>query len=60
VTMSTEEIRERTQGVWDSFYSLREIWERSKCVPDAARPAGVPVHLEAVSPDVREHGHLHR
>ena len=25
-TMTTEEIRERTQGVWDSFYSLREIW----------------------------------
>ena len=24
---------ERTQGVWDSFYSLREIWHRSKCVP---------------------------
>jgi radical SAM superfamily enzyme YgiQ (UPF0313 family) len=32
-TMSTEEIRERTQGVWDSFYGLREIWGRSKCVP---------------------------
>src|SRR5271165_1888448 len=32
-TMTTEEIRERTQGVWDSFYSLREIWGRSKCAP---------------------------
>jgi radical SAM superfamily enzyme YgiQ (UPF0313 family) len=32
-TMSTEEIRERTQGVWDSFYGMREIWIRSKCVP---------------------------
>src|SRR5579862_7106269 len=32
-TMTTEEIRERTQGVWDSFYGLREIWKRSKCVP---------------------------
>ena len=32
-TMTMEEIRERTQGVWDSFYSLREIWGRSKCVP---------------------------
>ena len=31
--MTTEEIRERTQGVWDSFYGLREIWGRSKCVP---------------------------
>ena len=32
-TMTTEEIGERTQGAWDSFYSLREIWGRSKCVP---------------------------
>jgi radical SAM superfamily enzyme YgiQ (UPF0313 family) len=32
-TMTTEEISERTQGVWDNFYSLREIWDRSKCVP---------------------------
>ena len=54
-TMTTEEIRERTQGVWDSFYSLREVWERSKCVPTLARTAGVSVHLQVVSPDVREH-----
>ena len=32
-TMTTDEIRERTQGVWDTFYGLREVWERSKCVP---------------------------
>ena len=32
-TMSTDEIRERTQGVWDAFYSMGEIWQRSKCVP---------------------------
>ena len=32
-TMSMDEIRERTQGVWDSFYGLREVWKRSKCVP---------------------------
>jgi radical SAM superfamily enzyme YgiQ (UPF0313 family) len=32
-TMSTDEIRVRTQGVWDSFYGMREIWRRSKCVP---------------------------
>ncbi len=32
-TMSSAEIGERTQGVWDSFYSPREIWKRSKCVP---------------------------
>jgi tRNA A37 methylthiotransferase MiaB len=32
-TMSMDEIRERTQGVWDSFYSLKEVWKRSTCVP---------------------------
>jgi hypothetical protein len=32
-TMTGDEIRERTQWVWDRFYSMREIWERSKCVP---------------------------
>ncbi len=31
-TMSTDEIRERTQGVWDNFYSLPAVWKRSKCV----------------------------
>ena len=31
-TMSSEEIRKRTQGVWDNFYSLPEIWKRSRCV----------------------------
>jgi hypothetical protein len=30
--MDPEEIRVRTQGVWDSFYSLRAIWRRSSCV----------------------------
>ena len=25
--------RERTQVVWDTFYSLREVWGRSKCMP---------------------------
>jgi len=31
-TMSAEEIRSRTQDVWDKFYSLRLIWQRSRCV----------------------------
>jgi hypothetical protein len=31
-TMSTEEIRVRTQKVWDNFYCLPEIWKRSRCV----------------------------
>jgi radical SAM superfamily enzyme YgiQ (UPF0313 family) len=31
-TLSPEEIRDRTQGVWDQFYSLPHIWRRSRAV----------------------------
>ncbi len=31
--MSPEEIRGRTQAVWDRFYSLRRVWARSRCTP---------------------------
>ena len=31
-TMSMEEIRVRTQGVWDEFYTTKEIWRRADCV----------------------------
>jgi hypothetical protein len=31
-TMSHDEVRSRTQAVWDRFYSMRQVWERSKCV----------------------------
>jgi radical SAM superfamily enzyme YgiQ (UPF0313 family) len=31
-TMGPDEIRSRTQGVWDRFYSVQQIWERSRCV----------------------------
>jgi radical SAM superfamily enzyme YgiQ (UPF0313 family) len=31
--MSPDEIRTRTQAVWDQFYSLRRIWTRSRCTP---------------------------
>jgi len=30
--MSSDEIQERTQGVWDRFYDLKTIWDRSNCV----------------------------
>jgi len=30
--MSADEIRARTQEVWDQFYAIREIWRRSTCV----------------------------
>ena len=33
-TMSSDEIRERTQSVWDRFYSWGAIWERSSCTPN--------------------------
>jgi radical SAM superfamily enzyme YgiQ (UPF0313 family) len=31
-TLSPDEIRDRTQGVWDQFYSLPHIWRRSRAV----------------------------
>jgi hypothetical protein len=31
--MSPDEIRSRTQAVWDQFYSLPRIWRRSQCTP---------------------------
>jgi radical SAM superfamily enzyme YgiQ (UPF0313 family) len=31
--MSPDEIRRRTQAVWDRFYSLPRIWARSRCTP---------------------------
>ena len=29
-TMTPDEVRERTQAVWDRFYSLPVVWRRSK------------------------------
>ena len=31
--MSSDEIRDRTQGVWDRFYTFGAIWKRSSCTP---------------------------
>ena len=33
-TMSSEEMRDRTEGVWDRFYSIRAVWQRSGCTPN--------------------------
>ena len=33
--MSAEEIREQTQAVWDSFYSWKSIWNRSRFIKSA-------------------------
>lgn len=32
-SMSSDEIRDRTQGVWDRFYEFGAIWKRSSCTP---------------------------
>jgi radical SAM superfamily enzyme YgiQ (UPF0313 family) len=32
-SMSSEEIGERTQKVWDRFYEFKAIWKRSRCTP---------------------------
>jgi radical SAM superfamily enzyme YgiQ (UPF0313 family) len=32
-SMSSDEIRERTQKVWDRFYDWPSIWQRSACTP---------------------------
>src|SRR3569833_3643586 len=32
-TMSADEIRDRTQRVWDRFYGWKAIWVRSECTP---------------------------
>jgi radical SAM superfamily enzyme YgiQ (UPF0313 family) len=32
--MTPDEIRARTQAVWDEFYSLKNIWRRSSCTPN--------------------------
>jgi radical SAM superfamily enzyme YgiQ (UPF0313 family) len=31
-TMSAEEVRRRTQSVWDNFYGLKSIWMRSRFI----------------------------
>lgn len=33
-SMAADELRIRTQGVWDSFYSLPQIWKRSEVTPN--------------------------
>ncbi len=33
-SMSSDEIKERTQRVWDRFYDWRSIWQRSACTPN--------------------------
>jgi hypothetical protein len=32
--MNTVEISNRTQKVWDRFYAIKAVWQRSACVPN--------------------------
>ena len=57
-TMSTDEIRERTQGVWDQFLQHAGGLGALEVRADIARTAGVCVHFEAVSADVCEYRDL--
>jgi radical SAM superfamily enzyme YgiQ (UPF0313 family) len=47
-TMQSDEMRQRTQAVWDRFYSLSNIWKRSRCTPARASQRiapGVPARI---------------
>jgi hypothetical protein len=33
-SMGSDEMRQRTQGVWDAFYSLKSIWKRASVTPN--------------------------
>jgi radical SAM superfamily enzyme YgiQ (UPF0313 family) len=39
-TMSSDEIRARTQRVWDRFYEFGAIWKRSSCTPNLRARVG--------------------
>ena len=59
--MSPDEIRARTQGVWDRFYSLPQHLGSDRVRASVAEVApGVRADLEALPADVREHRHRHR
>ena len=53
--MSPDEIRRRTQAVWDHFYALPRVWRRSRVAADVEGPARVRAQLEVVSTDVCQH-----
>ena len=53
-------MRERTQGVWDSFYSMGSIWKRSRCVSSLRGAIGVRLCFQAISADVRQHRNFDR
>ncbi len=59
-SMSADEIRVRTQGVWDDFYGNSASVEAGKMREVAQRAAGIFLDFEAVPADVRQYRHQHR
>ena len=59
-TMSSEEMRARTQGVWDRFYSFAFGLEAVALYAASSRAPGVRLYLETLPADVREHRYRHR
>ena len=59
-SMSSPEISDRTQRVWDRFYDWSAVWKRSACTPTAPRSPGFRSALQALPPDVCRHRHLYR
>ena len=58
--MSADEIRQRTQGVWDKFYSLPQHLGTLQVREVAQVAARLRADLEALPADVRQHRHRHR
>ena len=54
-SMSSDEIRERTQRVWDRFYNWSAIWERVRVHAESAREDRLHLSFEALPSDVRGH-----
>ncbi len=59
-TLSPDEIRGRTQGVWDEFYSLAAHLAAVARGEVAEEPPRLRAVLEALPADVREYRHRHR
>ena len=58
--MSSDEIRERTQKVWDRFYEWGRGVETLGMYADAAGARGLCTAVEAIPADVCGDGHLDR
>ncbi len=59
-TMSSDEIRERTQKVWDRFYNWSSIWERSACTPTLKARVAFMFLSKLYLADVCGYRHLNR